>query len=169
MPTTLLIPVPEGEPAVHHIRLAHDPSAARGVPAHVTILYPFLPPEMIDDSVLTRLAALFRKTAPFSFSLARIASFDQRVLYLEPSPREPFIHLTARVSAAFDILPYEGRYEGTRPHLTLAQDSDTVTRQVIEAAVSPHLPVESEAREIWLMRRDEGEDWRLMKPFLLGT
>ena len=39
--TALIVEVPEAEPAVGALRLEHDRSAARGVPAHITILFPF--------------------------------------------------------------------------------------------------------------------------------
>ena len=43
MESAILLCVPEAEKLVHEWRLKGDPSAARGVPAHVTLLYPFLP------------------------------------------------------------------------------------------------------------------------------
>ena len=39
--TALILPVADAEPAVARWRLAHDPSAAQGVPARITPLYPF--------------------------------------------------------------------------------------------------------------------------------
>jgi hypothetical protein len=42
--SAVVVPVPEAEPRVGALRTALDPSAALGVPAHVTILYPFVAP-----------------------------------------------------------------------------------------------------------------------------
>ena len=41
--TALVIAVPEAEPLVSDWRAQHDWSAQRGVPAHITLLYPFVP------------------------------------------------------------------------------------------------------------------------------
>lgn len=43
METAVLLRVPEAEPLVREWRAKGDPSAAHGVPAHVTLLYPFVP------------------------------------------------------------------------------------------------------------------------------
>lgn len=40
---TLLITVPEAEPLVGGARAMCDASAGDGIPAHMTVLYPFLP------------------------------------------------------------------------------------------------------------------------------
>jgi hypothetical protein len=43
MQSALLLPVPAAEAAVGPYRALLDPSARDGVPAHITVLYPFLP------------------------------------------------------------------------------------------------------------------------------
>ena len=42
--TALIVEVSEAEEAVHEWRARHDSVAARGVPAHVTVLFPFVAP-----------------------------------------------------------------------------------------------------------------------------
>jgi len=49
--SALIVPVPEVERLVGRYRAALDPAAAWGVPAHVTVVYPFLPPAQITDDV----------------------------------------------------------------------------------------------------------------------
>lgn len=49
----LMIEVPEAEPAVRHHREHFDASTPLGVPAHITVLFPFMPPETIDTAALT--------------------------------------------------------------------------------------------------------------------
>src|SRR4051812_32565116 len=60
MESAILLAVPEAEPLVHEWRAKGDPSAAHGVPAHVTLLYPFLPVEAIDVGVTAELDWFFR-------------------------------------------------------------------------------------------------------------
>ena len=74
--TALIIEVPEAEPAVGALRLAHDSSAARGVPAHVTILSPFADGAVVDEA---RLAELFARFPPFDFVLDRVERFEDGV------------------------------------------------------------------------------------------
>jgi hypothetical protein len=50
MESAVLLCVPEAEALVGTWRQQHDPSAARGVPAHVPLLYPFLPAGQVDES-----------------------------------------------------------------------------------------------------------------------
>jgi hypothetical protein len=69
--SALIIEVPEAEPAVHRYREHLDANAPRGIPAHITVLAPFMPPQMINTSVLTRLGQLFAEVSPFQFRLDR--------------------------------------------------------------------------------------------------
>jgi len=55
--SAVLVPVPEAEPAVSRHRARLDRAAAWGVPAHVTILYPFAPPLAITAATTAALAA----------------------------------------------------------------------------------------------------------------
>ncbi|WP_079312549.1 hypothetical protein [Microbispora sp. GKU 823] len=41
--TALVVEVPSAEPLVRGLRERYDSFAAYGMPAHVTVLYPFLP------------------------------------------------------------------------------------------------------------------------------
>ena len=50
--SAVIVAIPEAEAAVAALRLRLDPAAAWGVPAHVTVLYPFLPPDEIDGRAL---------------------------------------------------------------------------------------------------------------------
>lgn len=64
--STILVPVPEAEPVVGQLRAGLDRAASRGIPAHVTVLYPFVPPAQITPAVLGKAAA----------AVASVQSFD---------------------------------------------------------------------------------------------
>ena len=53
--SAVIVPVPEAEPAVGGLRAALDRAAVWGVPAHVTLLYPFVTPRA-GWSVVERIA-----------------------------------------------------------------------------------------------------------------
>jgi hypothetical protein len=57
--SALIVEVPAAEPAVARRRERLDSSAPLGVPAHITVLYPFLPPGAIGPAVLGDLGRLF--------------------------------------------------------------------------------------------------------------
>jgi len=55
MESTLSILVPEAEGLVGSFRVRYDPAAKDGMPAHITLLYPFKSPSEIDGLVLDTL------------------------------------------------------------------------------------------------------------------
>ena len=65
--SALVALVPEAECLVKTFRDRYDPSAALGVPAHITLLYPFKPADQIDAVVLAQLAGRSARFAPIAF------------------------------------------------------------------------------------------------------
>jgi hypothetical protein len=84
--SAVVVVVPEAEPVVGTWRARHDKSAGWGVPAHVTVLYPFLPPERIDTAVLGRLATVVSGVNPFETTFGATGWFGEEVVYLVPEP-----------------------------------------------------------------------------------
>ena len=82
--SALVVLVPEAEPLVRPFRDRFDPSAALGVPAHITLLYPFIEPERIGEDTLGKATECFRGFAPIAFSLTEIRRFPAETLYLAP-------------------------------------------------------------------------------------
>jgi len=149
--SALLITVPAAEPTVTGHRSRFDKSAAHGVPAHVTVLYPFLPPALIDADVHAVLTRLFGSVPGFRFTLDRTGWFDQ-ILWLGPADPGPFSALTELVAARFPSCPpYGGQYAEVIPHLTVADGAPLTDLLAAEAAVRPHLPIAAKATEVTLM------------------
>lgn len=134
---------------------------SRGVPAHVTILFPFVPANAIDDGLLEELTAIFARFPVLEFALRRIRRFPE-VLYLAPEPPEPFVSLTETVFASYpEYPPYGGELGSIIPHVTAAEGrADDLDRA--EADIAPMLPVAAEAREVLLLAETERnmERWR---------
>jgi hypothetical protein len=168
--TTLLVPVPEVEPVVRSWRGRFDPAAGYGVPAHITLLYPFLPPDLIDAGVMGRLRTLFGRAQPFAFSLVEPRRFGEKVLYLAPSPDEPFRRLTTSLVEEFPECPaYAGAFDGVVPHLTIVDGAGVDILEEVQGSVISSLPVASIAAEAWLMTgRAEAGAWTLTERFALG-
>ena len=168
MESALLIAVPEVEPIVATLREAHDPSAAVGVPAHVTLLYPFVAREDLTPTVSRRVANALSASGigPFEARFERTARFPA-VLYLEPTPRETFGRLITSVVTAFpDHPPYGGAFDTVVPHLTVADDEDA-DLDAIDTMVRTALPVACEVQEVTLMA--EGHNgWEMLEIFPLA-
>lgn len=156
----LVVPVPEVEPLVGGFRARHDPSAASGVPAHITINYPFHPRFRRPEEAHRSLTDLLSRWSPFEYSLAEIRTFPG-VLYLAPHPEQPFLDLIATVAAAFpDSPPYGGQFEVAVPHLTVAQPADPTTlgsiRAELESVAESRLPLACFAARILLIDNEKG-------------
>jgi 2'-5' RNA ligase len=138
--TALICRVPEAERYIAHHRQRFDPSARRNVPAHVTILYPFMEPPLVDDEVVATIAGIARSVPCFNYRLARTERFPV-ALYLAPDPGEPFATLMQRIFRAFpDYPPFEGKFETVVPHVTVARpgsDELTSRRTAPEPTLSP--------------------------------
>src|SRR5436305_14446142 len=104
--TAIVVVVPEAQALYDAWRERWDP--APGIPAHVTLLFPFRPAERVDDALLAELRALFAAVAPFDVEFPRIGRFAE-VAWLAPEPAEPFVALTeTRVARFPEHPPYGG-------------------------------------------------------------
>jgi 2'-5' RNA ligase len=165
--TALIVAVPEAEPLVGEWRAKHDWSAQHGVPAHITLLFPFVPAEEVDEQLIGDLLDLFGSLPGFSFRLPRVVRFPE-VAWLAPEPAEPFKGLTALIVSLYPAyLPYEGIHADTIPHLTVAEGGPALQHEV-DAALTPSLPIEAEAREVTLFIEDESGQWTVGRRFPLG-
>ena len=66
----ILTPLPA---AIERIRQRYDPAAALGVPAHVTIMYPFIPPAEITAGANQELTTFAAQHAQVQISVWRAA------------------------------------------------------------------------------------------------
>jgi 2'-5' RNA ligase len=154
----VVVTVPDAEPAVGEWRLRHTHDAPAGMPPHVTLLFPFVPAERVDE-VEEPLAGLVAVAPAFDLAFRRTARFPE-VLYLDPEPAEPFLTLTAAIAAEWpEHAPYEGAFDTVIPHLTVAESRDPAVLDRIAAEVEPHLPVQTRVREASLFVEDDGR-WR---------
>jgi 2'-5' RNA ligase len=151
--SALVVVVPEAEAAVGRWRALLDPSAGRGMPAHITVLYPFAPATMVSDALVARVTETVGRCEAFDFSLVSIGWFDDRGVYLAPEPVEPFLALTEAIISDFPEFPPSGAFVDPVPHLTLGRDRDTGRLREAGRDVPSQLPVRSQVREVSLMIR----------------
>jgi hypothetical protein len=67
--SVLIVEVPEAEPAVARYRKRFVANARLGVPAHITVLFPFMAPQAIGPAVIAELEHLFAAVSRFRFQL----------------------------------------------------------------------------------------------------
>jgi 2'-5' RNA ligase superfamily len=167
--TALVIVVPEAEPLVAAHRLRHDPAAARGVPAHVTVLYPFR--AATDEATTQELAELTRRIESFDAHFAAVGRFPGDVVYLAPEPVESFRHMVHVAMTTFpDCPPYGGTIPDPEPHLTVGDGLDPATADALAAAVEPGMPISMRVDQLTLLVLDEHGRWRINRSWpLLGA
>jgi 2'-5' RNA ligase len=165
--TALVVLVPEAEPVVSEVRARHDPSAKLGVPAHVTLLFPFMPRGAVSASVLDLLRKLFAGFERFPVRFAEARRWPQEA-YLAPQPSSPFIALTSGIVAAFpEYPPYEGRHADIVPHLTVAQGGAAAAERALEEVtviLGAAGPIQSICGAATLLENSSGP-WRVMHTF----
>jgi hypothetical protein len=151
--SALIVEVPEAEAAVGQWREHLDENAAAlGVPAHVTVLAPFLARGKIGPPVLGSLGRLFGAVPRFRFRLVRTAWFGDQVLWLAPEDDGPFRALTERAYAAFPACPpFGGVFDEVIPHLTVGLGQPLAELRAAEESVGPQLPIEAAATAVTLM------------------
>jgi 2'-5' RNA ligase len=170
--SALVVLVREAEAVAKPFRDRYDPSAAAGMPAHITLLFPFKAPEHVDALTLGPLRECFARFEPIRFSLGIIRRFSSDVLYLAPEPDEPFRQLTLAIWKLFpDTPPYGGQWPDIIPHLSLAWLEDelrlTKVADDFAKASAGQLPIHAIASEVALMDNRSGR-WKIEATFSLG-
>jgi 2'-5' RNA ligase len=148
--SALIVTVPEAEEAVAAHRARLDAPAGFGIPAHVTVLFPFVPPADLDSHVIGTLASAIGTIPRFDAAFERTGWFGTQVLWLAPEPAAAFDALTRAVTDAFPHYPpFGGRHGVVVPHLTVGH-AGTAGGELIEAEeqVLGHLPIRTHVTEV---------------------
>lgn len=162
-----MVLIPDADAVVAPHRLRHDPAAAAGVPAHVTILYPFRP--AVDETAARVVAQIAAGIPAFDVAFARLEHFPGGVVYLAPDPAAPFRRLISATMAAFpDCPPYGGTVPDPVPHLTIADGVDEATATALGRAVRPGLPITTTAERVTLIAQDPAGRWHVQRHWALG-
>ncbi|WP_328629094.1 2'-5' RNA ligase family protein [Streptomyces sp. NBC_00353] len=166
--TALIVEVPEAEPVVGSWRERFDASVGAGVPAHVSVLYPFLSQDRVGDQVLGVLGELFGSHSAFDLRFRECGRFPG-VLYLAPESDDQLRALTLAVADRWpEAPPYGGQFAEVIPHLTVAHGQEPSVLDAVEADLSSRLPVTTHVGSVQLLVFD-GIVWRERADFALRT
>lgn len=147
------------------LRLQCVPDALDGLPAHVTMAYPFAEPGSIDDAVARLVADVVAQRAPWTMRLVERRRWPDTV-YTSVEPEAPAVALQADLAAAFPSLPiYGGTIDVFVPHVTIAEG-----RFVDDAAVDTDpgwddLPVTCAVSDVELIVRSPVGRWTVERRF----
>lgn len=176
--TALLLRITGAEAAVARHRGRFDSAAADGIPAHVTVLYPFVPFDDLREGDHHRLDGLFATQQSFQYVGRRTSWFGDRVLFVQLEDPEPVRALTAQVAATYPgYPPYAGEIaiEDVIPHLTVGHDHPLPELRAAEREVLASLPVEDliDHVELWsgpaVPGRTAPRPWRHIRSYRLGV
>lgn len=164
-----MIEVDAVEHLVGHWRRRYDPSSRQGVPAHITVLYPFQEPASIDQHTMAALSRLAASVERSPFTLSAVEEFPG-VVWLRPSPDEWFREFTRMLTGRFpECRPYRGAFPDPQPHLTVGQFTDADAQQRMHLAfhseIAAMLPLQCHATMLSLYVSDSSGAWSLANRF----
>jgi 2'-5' RNA ligase len=157
--SAIIVAVSEAEPLVGELRAQFDSASKLGIPAHITVLYPFLPPERLTQLILEGVHSALAEVQPFDFRLATVGRFPG-VVYLAPECSDPFVDLVAKIVQQFpEYPPYGGKFQSVIPHLTVSDcgelQADTVEAQLL-ALMKAEGPISGRCDALTLIENSSG-------------
>ncbi len=141
------------------------PDAAAGLPAHVTLLYPFADPAAIDQGLRSTVRAIVGRHASWPMRLVEPGRWPG-TLYASVEPDAPARSLQADLAAAFPTLPLYGGELPFVPHVTVAEGDVADDPAVAEDPAWRELPVVLDVYGFELIVRRDGR-WRTEARFAL--
>jgi 2'-5' RNA ligase len=172
-PTVIIVPVPEAEPAVDLLRRANTPDGAEGMPAHVTLIYPFTDDSQLVAGRIAEVRAVLERFSAFEFVLSEVRRFDnlpnESYVWLAPTPSGPFVEMVDELASTFpEHPPFSGAFATVIPHLTVAASTDEDLLDRVANQAADAIPFKARAETACIMQRVGGL-WRLRAEFPLAT
>jgi 2'-5' RNA ligase len=148
------------------LRRRHVSTAAEGVPAHVTLLYPFAAPSAIDASLRATIAAIAGRHELPSITLVERRAWPD-VLYASVQPDEPVRSLQAELAAAFPRPLHDATAMPFVPHVTLVDGARVTDEAVLADQAWASLPATVPVEGLVLVGQRGGR-WRIDERWPLG-
>jgi 2'-5' RNA ligase len=164
--TALVLVLDDAEPFDEVRREFAASTVARGIPFHVTLLYPFAPRDELTDAVLAETRSFFAARQSFELELTRLATWPT-VLYAVPEPDAALRECMKALYAQFPAWrPYGGMHAVVVPHATLGEDVDAAhIYPEVERRLAGYLPLHYIADEATLLEEFAPDEWRTRERF----
>ena len=148
------------------LRMRSVPDAVEGLPAHVTLAYPFAEPAAIDDALLALVAEVVARHASWTLRLVERRRWPD-VVYAGLEHEAPAVALQAELAETFPSLPiYGGTIDVFVPHVTIAE-GQAVNDPAVDADPGwDDLPVSLAVDEVELIVRSD-DRWHVEGRFQL--
>ena len=168
--TALIVEVPEAEAVVGNLRTRFDGVSLLGMPAHITVLYPFIEKQELTEPIRKRIAEVVSGVMKFGFQLCELGEFPETV-YLAPSPKADFIQLTEAIAREFpDYPPFGGIHDSVIPHLSVLNGNKKYVKEVkaaLESSLELNDGIRSNCVEVALFGFDNAR-WEKLDVFKLS-
>lgn len=136
-------------------------------PAHITLVYPFMPPAALTAPTLDDLHMFISDRRGLTFDLA-LGWFGREILVLRPEPASGLVELTEAILERWpDYAYYGGAYDVIEPHLTLAFGT-AGELEPIATSLASQLPLRAHVDQVTLLVGPE-QDMRAGPSFPLRS
>lgn len=162
--TAIIIIFPELAPNIDKWRLRTVEVARRGVPPHVTLLFPWKEAPVRDDDIAI-ISDLCKGVTSFNVEFDELKHFPGGTVYLSLRNEQKILSLSKQIWSRFpETPPYEGIHKNPVPHLTVAQ-SDVLTISKLYADVlldiGDSLPFSCEVSGVAILEEDVTGEWHI--------
>ncbi|MEU5959388.1 2'-5' RNA ligase family protein [Streptomyces sp. NPDC047525] len=168
--TAVLVLLPDADPLLELTAQVDAQVVRPGVPAHATLLYPWLPAEQIDAKELERLRAVLVRSAPEGGRIPlRLAEVEQAGAFIGIPVPELRALATAVRTAFPEQVPYAGRFGQDPPvHVTVSLDATSDTAADIARRVTGRLPIRTAVSAVHVVALTP-DGWQVLAQFPLTT
>ena len=165
--SNIAVLVPQAEPVLAAANRRMPPDGRLTAPAHITLVYPFMPPPALTAPALDDLRMFFSDRPALAFELA-LGWFGREILLLRPEPASGLVELTEAILERWPAYPYYGgAHDVIEPHLTLAFGTAGVL-ETIAASLASQLPLRAHVDQVTLLVGPE-QDMRAGPSFPLRS
>ena len=167
--TAIVVPFRAAEAALSEHRRAHTPSGRDGMPAHATLLAPFVHASRLDSFDRRRMRDTIGRFPAFDVRLPTFGLFEEiGCLYLEPRPREPFVEMSQALLEVYPEVEFPPEGKEIVPHVTIGSHLTEEQQEEVRRAVAPNLPVRARVDRAVLYERDANGRWQARQTFALS-
>jgi 2'-5' RNA ligase len=153
-------------PPLEALRLRSIGDAAAGLPAHVTLLYPFAEEAQIDAAVVAAIDRIAERHHLGTLTLRERRRFPA-TLYASVDPDGPIRALQAELAGAFPTLPLYGGEHAFEPHVSVVEGRDLSGSDEEADRAWDSLPVTLDVAALDLITRRNGR-WGSRRRFDLA-
>ena len=129
----------------------YAPDTLTRVPAHLTVLYPFVAYDRLDEAC-AQLDQICASIAPFEVTLAGYAEFPGAI-YMPPRNPQPIKRLFHTIYRHFpECPPYRGAFgDDLTPHLTVGEFENPEEQHAARAAMPRYAPITFQATRLHIL------------------